>query len=216
MDNTDPIIRRLLLRDRLFVVKAIAMFLCGIPLSVFGPFVISGIFWLAYLPWGRQPVAWEWFFWVAMILVVPSLYRLEWRSQGNYFSQAAREFTPGPRVRVGFGSVGVLAAAFTNPRPIVAGLVDIFLIGPRLVIGAWEKVRWRRLAKGVNRDRAGEILRTLATSGGIPPERLLAHGESQEQLARTLTYLLFFDCIGAAQDGSKVWLLSQAKESFGL
>jgi hypothetical protein len=49
MDNPDPIIRRLIWRDRLFALKAAGMFVFGIPLSLVGPFVISVIFWLAYL-----------------------------------------------------------------------------------------------------------------------------------------------------------------------
>ena len=211
MDNPDPIIGRLIWRDRLFALKAGGMFVFGIPLSLVGPFVISVIFWLAYLPWGHAP--WEWFFWGAFVLVIPSLYRLEARSEGNYLSQAAADFKPGPRSIVTFGSVGMLAAALSNPRPFVAGIVDIFLLGPRLVIGAWQQVRIRILSRGVDRARCAQVLRSLATSGGVSPDSLLQPGESQEQLARTLTYLLFFECIGVAHDGSKVWLLSQARKA---
>lgn len=217
IDNSAMLVARLKRQDLLFRVKVAAMFLCGIPLSLVGPLVLGTIFWMALRLWGFG-FDWSLCFWAAAVVVIPLLYRLEARTGGSFLSQAAEDMSPTgplpPIAMLNFGGVGMLGAALANPRASAAGLTDVFLFGPRMVVSAWRQVRVRRLSAGLDLGRAAAAIQALAAvNAGIPTDQLLATGESQQALSRVLAFLVFFDWIGIAHDGAKVWLLTQARKS---
>lgn len=214
VDQSARVIRLLRQRGSLFYLKASFMFLLGLPASLLGPAVVATLFWMACLPWGYW-FPWPTFFgWTALIML-PGLYLLEIRTAGNYLSERVPDIAPLPPVARGIftlGEVGAIAALATNPRTTSALFTELFLFGPRLVVGAFRQLRLRRYVRGADLRRAASVLGTLCElNDGIPAQDLLREGESSRALAATLAYLAFYEWIGVGNRGTKVWLPTEAR-----
>ena len=220
MDSPVQILARLKQREARWWVKVAGLLALGAVLSLIAPALVSFLFWSAYNLWGHA-AAWGWFFLAFCVLLIPFLFRLEVIAQGDYLGRAAREFDPqgtmpGRTVLVSFSQVGMIAAARANERAAVSGFIELFLLGPRLVVTAWRQIRLRRLSRDADRMRAARVLETLAAAPShVRPQTLLKDNEQEPAIARVLAYLLFFDWIGIAHDGGKVWLLTEARDVLG-
>lgn len=220
----EAILLRLRRRERLFRVKVAAMILFGVPLSFVGPFVLATVFWFAghaagYCSWSRVWVHWSWLFLALVIVVVPLLYRLEIRTTGGYLTEAMQDtkphrpmgaaFLPGPAAQV-----GALVAVAANPRAVSAGVVEVFLFGPRLVVGAFIQFRAARHLKQAEVGRAASILAVLlGRDQGVETSRLLRRDEQLEDLLPTLAYLVFHRWVGVRSGWQQVYLYSMSREA---
>ncbi|HUU85458.1 MAG TPA: hypothetical protein VM243_18315 [Phycisphaerae bacterium] len=222
--GNNAILLRLRHRERLFRVKVTAMVLFGLPLSLVGPFVLATIFWLAgralgLLSWDRFWGQWMWLFLALVSIVIPLLYRLELRTAGGYLSEAAKDFNPhgptgAPFLPGSAAYVGAVAAVVANPRAVSAGIVEVFLFGPRLVVGACQQIRAARHLKQANVELAAAILAVLlARDTGIDTHRFLKTGQKLEHLLPTLAYLTFHRWIGVRDDWQQVYVYSASRET---
>ena len=214
VDDSVRVVRLLRQRGTLFYLKALMVILLGLPVSLLGPAVVATLFWLACLPWGYW-FPWTTFFGWAALIMLPGLYLLEIRTAGNYLSERVTDIAPLPPVARGIftlGEVGAIAALATNPRTTSVLFTEVFLFGPRLVVGAIQQLRLRRYARGADLHRAAAVLGTLRElHDGIPAEDLIGENESARALAPTLAYLAFYEWIGVGNRGTRVWLLTEAR-----
>jgi len=202
-------------REVLFRIKTIAMLVFGIPLSLVGPLFLSSAFWIFAWRFYSHDVRWAWFFWGAVGVAVPLLYRLEIRTRGNYLGTVATEseLAPPPHGMLIHGPCGAMlgiAAVAANPQQSAASIVEIFLAGPRLVLDAWKQTRLARHLK------AAEIIAELhAREDGLAVAKFILKGESFESLLPTFAYLSFHHWIGAGKGWNRIWLLTESREGLG-
>ena len=97
-------------------------------------------------------------------------------------------------------------------------MVEIFLTGPRLVVGGFRYWRTDRNFADVDRERAAEIVTLLLErGGGVHPRELLRPGEKLQdeqcppkELMRALVGLAHHRWIGVSDSLEKVYLYSEA------
>jgi hypothetical protein len=94
-------------------------------------------------------------------------------------------------------------------------LIEIMLFGPRNVMQAWHGWDQRKALANVDRARAAEALDQLyAAEGGVQTSVLARKDEMPEALALVLRYLILHDWIGLSKDGTRVWMLTDARKRF--
>jgi len=176
-----------------------ARFVLGVPALFVGPFIISAMYWTIALIWGFY-VPWMWIFLVSFVVLVPLLFRMEWRSGGSYYSDAvlsthtASEY---PRKFVtGMGDVDELINFARHPRDPAIGLVELFLRGPRQ-FGA------------VDRRQAAEVLSALAGCAHAELKSLTSGGKLGARIV--VAYLAWYDWVGISEDQTRVWIESDAR-----
>ncbi|NOT00924.1 MAG: hypothetical protein HOP29_09870 [Phycisphaerales bacterium] len=222
VNEFDFIADRLRRRERLHEMQAAAMLILGVPLSLLGPFVLACIFWLAV--WQLAPhwnASWLVMFAALCVIVIPLLYRQEFRVGDAYYDDVLRETevyggSPGALIATPGMAKGIVAAAViaANPRAFSAGFVEVFLTGPRLVVDALRRRRVRGEVHECDFRRAVEMVRLLhSLDGGIDTEKTLHRGERIDDLIPTLAYLVFYRWIGVRGQWTRIWLTSHGRES---
>lgn len=214
MDNLRFIEAQLRKRDSQSMLTVMGMLLVGFVLSLLAPLLLTFLAWESLSLW-RRPVGWWWIFVPVTVICCLSLYRLEWKAQGGSFQGPKEDRGPAPEPATPaatYGHLGMLGNVLAHERTPVSGFSEIFLLGPRLVISCWRRILLERMTSGADRKRVAEVLELLTRlPSGAATDKLLAEGETPEQLSRVLIYLLSFDWIGVARDGSKVWVLTAAR-----
>ena len=147
---------------------------------------------------------------------MPWLYRKEIQAQGGLLNDVCDSFNRAAfskETPPTFKHVGLLGDALARNRTPLTGLVEFFLIGPNLVVAGLRKLKLRGLSKDANQDRIVKVVEMLCKlQGGAATDKMLEEKEPPQQFSRVLAYLLFFDWIGIADDGSKVWMLTEARK----
>ncbi len=204
-------------REQLLWVKIAAKLLAGIPLTLIPPAILATIFVVAgggilgvYLPWA-------WLFAALTVVVVPLLLRTEIRMGERYLSDAVAGSDPAITLTTrlpfyaGLGGLA-LGPALANPRGFAAGVVEIFLIGPRLLVGALRQWRFRRRLDRIDGARAAELLATLpARNEGLPLAAVPRPGEQLNDLLPLLAWLAFHGWIGMGEKIDRVYLYSESR-----
>jgi hypothetical protein len=162
---------------------------------------------------GRALITETTLYWILVLVLTPLLFRMEIKTRGRYYNDAVMEAgsPSGGSFYLGspYAGIGFIAA---NPRQAAAGFVELLLLGPRLVLEAFQKVHHARLVKSANLDRAAEVLCVLnGADHAMLITQLQKPGEQLAGLVPTLAYLLFHDWIGMSKKGDKVWIGSDAK-----
>lgn len=217
---------RLRRRENTFRFKIVMMYLAGAPLSLAGPAILATMFWAAALLSASfisvlpaTAVEWKWFFIPLTLICVPLLYRKEQRTRGFYLSEVLRDTLPGkptgaPLIPGPMQAVTETAAVAANPRFASAGLVELFLVGPRLVLSAWQQVRLAAGLHQVDRMRAAEVLYSLCKrNSGIDTLKLLRPGEHLGGFQPVLAYLTFHRWVGVGNKWEHVWLYSSERKT---
>lgn len=214
MDNLDRIRAQLRKRDSMFFVKTYSQLAIGAIASLIAPAIIL-IF--------SQIICWLWrwncSWWIILlagtIATLPWLYRKEIQAQGGLLDDVRDSFNRAAMAKESppsFKHVGLLGDALARNRTPLTGLVEFFLIGPNLVIASLRNLRLRQLSRDAEQERIAKVVDALCKlQGGAAPDKLLEEKEAPQQFSRVLAYLLFFDWIGIADDGSKVWMLTEAR-----
>jgi hypothetical protein len=215
MDNLQNIRAHLRRRDSQFLLKTYSQLAFGIIVSFLAPLVILLFVLMACWGWRTHRCPWWWYFVGGAIVTLPLLYRLELAAQGGLLRELSDAFNAAAFPKdepPNFKHVGAVGAALSETRTPVTGAMEIFLLGPRLVVSALRKLRLRALSQDANPDRIASALNALyRLEGGAAPDKMLESGESPQEFSRVLAYLLFFDWIGIAGDGSKVWILTESR-----
>jgi len=214
MDNRSRIRALLHTRDSNFFVKTGFQLIIGLVTSLIAPAVILGFLTVLLRLWGLE-LNWWLCFIAGIACTVPVLLRMEWQAQGKPLDPASRlafQIPDGATPPADFKHLGAFGEAVGYQRTPFNGLIEFFLIGPNLAVRSYRKLMLRRLMGTGCLDRTVEITELLARlQGGAETEKLLAEKESRQQLSRELAYLVFFDWAGVAADGTKVWLLTEAR-----
>lgn len=218
MDNGNRILTQLQHRHANFFAKMYLQVMLGLALSMMAPVALFlfifllAWFWGKYLPWG-------WGIAVATALTWPLLFRFEILTQGGLGGEITDEFVAAEHEKKtppSFKHLGTLGVALARQRPPMTGLLEFFLIGPQLVVSALRKLRIRKLSEKAGINRIVQVCEILVKiQGGAATEKLLEPEETPAQLSEVLAYLLFFEWIGVANDGTKVWILTEAKKVLG-
>jgi len=218
MENIKRILTHLQQRHANFFVKMYLQVMLGLVLSLMAP---AAAFFFAYVLawcWGKN-LPWGWGMLIATAVVWPLLFRFEIQTQGGLGKEITDGFVEAENEKKtppSFKHLGTLGLALARQRPPMTGLLEFFLIGPQLVVSAVRKLRIRRLSEKASIDRIIHVCEILLKiQGGAATEKLLHAKETPAQLSEVLAYLLFFEWIGVANDGTKVWILTEAKKVLG-
>lgn len=185
----------------------------GIPLSLLGPLFLGTIFWFVCWQFGFSS-DWSNFFWITTLVLVPLLLALEFRTGGDFLGQVARE-TDAPSeaaqaqmlVAHWAGLNTSALAIMQSPRASVAGLIEVFLIGPRMLVSLYRDLHLSLLFKSVRLSRAAEIVAALFQhKAGVHPSKLAEPREDWTRLSTEIGYLATHQWIGVAANGERVWL----------
>lgn len=208
-------------REQLLYAKIILLLVIGLPFSLLGALMLGTMFWFTALLLGYG-WPWSWFFGGLTALTVPLLYHLEIRQGRQYLGDAVQgEHAPSSACRalgrVAGPHMAMMAALVTNPRATAAGFVELFLWGPRQVVGAIGQLRAVLALRGVDRPRAADLLSRLAIQPkGCALTTLLGAGEKVAVIYAPLAYLAYHDWIGLSANCDRAWSLSQTRQTLGL
>lgn len=212
-------------RRSLRLLLAIAAIALGAPLSLLGPLVLGTLFWTASCLWFETLYSWCWFFFPLVAVALPLLFRLELKTGGDYLGGTVKdagppipgttELTMQTHLVIGpFAGLGVAAA--TNPRLVPAGFVEIFLVGPRLILSGVHRLRHdKRLGNIAQRLAAEIVAKLLSKNEGLRLEQLPKNGADSDQLMSALRWLAFYGWIGITEAQDRVYLYSESKAVFG-
>jgi hypothetical protein len=219
MDNLEKIRAQLQQRHSNFFARAYLQVMLGLAISAAAPAaVFIFVYVLAHL-WGKNlPIGWG--ILGAIVVTLPWLFRFEIQAQGGLGGDISDRFTAAEqdtKTPPSFAHLGALGVELARQRPPMTGLLEFFLIGPQLVVSALRKLRLRRLSENASIDRIINVSDVLCRlQGGAVTEKLLEPPETPGQLSEVLAYLLFFEWIGVANDGTKVWILTEGRKLLGI
>lgn len=197
-------------REGLFWLRTGLSACAGVAASLVGPLFVASIIWVivarlgVVLPFDRAMFVW---LFAAALLVL--LFWYERRTKGQFLSQSLddnRAWFPGRA-----SSSGEFEARYRVAAGMV--LVELLLWGPRLLMNSFDRCRVRQSLRHANLTRAAEVVADLQRcDGGVLIGTLQRAGESLAELRGTLGYLSLFDWIGVSRDGTRTWLLSDARK----
>ena len=218
MDDVGHVLNCLRLREQRHRFKCRAMIVSGLPLSLLGAVTLASLFWLAAQFGGRfgsviSSVRWMDLFVVLTIITVPLLYHLELRTGGSYRADLSDSgLGPGRAYMLAQSSIGLFAAAAANRRAISSVPVELFIFGPRLVLGGFHQAKLARRVRLADPGPAARIVcRLLGRESGLETATLLRAGATMEEVMPPLAYLAFHQWIGIGEGWGRVWLHSDAR-----
>lgn len=212
-------------RERLRRLRAYMGIVLGAPLSLIAPLILGSIFWVVSGMLFESWYHWGWFFLALAVITLPLLSRLEIKSGGEFLGDTMKDV--GPPVpgsgeltmatHVGVGPLAGLGFSMaTNPRASSAGMVEIFLTGPRMMLSGIRHLRQARVLAGIDHDLACRIIaRLLSYDSGLRLEELPTDGKGSDQLLSVLKWLAFYDWIGISEAKDRVFLYSESRTEFG-
>jgi hypothetical protein len=167
-------------------------------LIVFVLFTLLGSSYLGFMGW----------FIVVLVALVPYLISLEKRTRGQFYADSV--LTAG----VDWGNYSSAGDyELQNATASWYLYVDMALIGPRLLLGGWQRIKGFE-ARQFNAflGRCATMVHTLAAAGeAVPATRLVQPDEPVKAFDQVLTHLEKRDWIGFSSDRRRVWLSGKAK-----
>ena len=179
--------------------------------------LVGGAVWLfvalafiCTIPWGMQfsrrpitpPGTWWAYFWMTAAVAVPILFLLERATRGKLLDEAASHFegtNPMSQRILGRGMFFIV-------------LIEMGLWGPRSLTRAIRRMSGSKSMAGADRNTAATILANLLRGNeGLPIGQALA-GLPENLSSDALAYLAYYDWVDIAKDGSRVWILSDARK----
>lgn len=199
--------------------------LTGLPVSLLGPVVIGSMLWVACFMLLSSSISWYWFFLPLSIVMIPLLFRTERQTQGRYLDASFHAISDRfpevvPLTYMGPGSGGgmsarSLAQVVLNPEGVASMIVEVFLIGPRLVLSGLAHLRSAKALDTVDRNRVVEtVLTLLKRQTGIPPADILKPGETLGDIVPVLAWLGFHGWLGVASNADRVFLYQESRRIF--
>jgi hypothetical protein len=198
-------------RETAMKLGIIALLAFGVPATFFGPVILASLYWVAALHFGNY--SWFWIFVISCLVLIPLLFRMEWKTRGEYFSDAVSStFAAGTSPWIGFGTFGAAIQFGQSPRVPTIGLVELFLWGPRQILDAVGKFAHIRLLKFTSRQRVAQLLSQLMKVDHLTLDQLQSSGKPSTDLYSAIAYCVWYDWIGVSKDGQKIWLDSDSRQ----
>ena len=148
------------------------------------------------------PGTWWWYFFMTSIVSVPLLFLLDRATRGKLLEEAAETFegkSPAAQRIMGRGMFAVV-------------VIEMGLWGPRALTRAFGRLSGSKQMAGADRAAAATILANLLRGNdGLPIGQALAN-VSPNLSSDALVYLAYYDWVGIAKDGARVWVLSDVKK----
>ena len=195
-------------RERAHQACAWTMLAFGIPAALVAPLLIASfVIGLQSRITSTPVIGWWAAFAAALLVIVPSLFWCEGRTKGRWLEEELRAqgTTLGDLWQCssrGEWELRTTAAGW-------AGMFELLLWGPRMVMAVWERLRGTVPAAVLNDATA--ILNYLRHfDGGIAALELPV-----ARPAAALHYLISRDWVGISSTGQRVWLLSEARRQLG-
>lgn len=217
MDSMAHISWHLNRREWVWQIKSYSMLVIGPLISFTGPLALSSIFWFALNRWGiLGQFQWMELFVTLSVVMIPLLIHQEIRTQGRYRADLSDTIpmTPG-RVHGMTMAFGAAAGLLVNARVTSSIFVEVFLIGPKLLLGGLELLRLSKPFIGVDHHRTATLFSfLLCRDSGVELDQLYQDNEQRNDLLPNLAYLSFYRWIGAAKNWDRVWLSSESRRLF--
>ncbi|HET6246719.1 MAG TPA: hypothetical protein VFE47_03395, partial [Tepidisphaeraceae bacterium] len=209
----DHLITALARRERLFWLKIAAMLATGPWLCFLGPLAVSALVWglttgkhVEY----RGSLAWLTLFeWTAAIMI-PLMFIREWRARHTLLEEAFLA-----------GELGRNPPNYSPYNPTGGGdglylLLEIFLIGPRLIVRAMRLWGERRGIRHIDRNQAAIVLSAIIDAGkGVEIETLRVPGADRLMIRKIVIYLAFYEWIDLSSDLTRTWVETSALRKLG-
>jgi hypothetical protein len=195
-------------REGMFWIKVVGMLGVGAPASFVGPLVVTSIA-RKLCDALEYPVSGLTLLNLSCLTVLPLLYWVEARTRGNFLAEELQaQGTTGEDV---YRTSSYGEWELRRTAVVYAVYIEVFLYGPRMVIGGLRRLRARARLRGPAIHRAAEIVMFLAVvDGGVSVESL-RRSESPRELRQTLLYLQLHEWVDRGDRGRRVWLLSTAR-----
>jgi hypothetical protein len=189
------------------------LLILGLPALLFGPFIVSSIYWLLGVLWSLY-VPWSWVFLGSLAVLVPLLFRMEWRSGGTYYTAAVLStYTnsyDSQTLLTGLADVDGLINFVKHPRDPAIGLVELFLWGPRQILEAVRMLRSMRQVAAADRKRAADALAALLACDHADLNSLFPGGGAGAGIV--IAYLAWYDWIGISKDKGRMWIDTESRK----
>jgi hypothetical protein len=198
--------------DGSFVARWIILAILGFVVLWIGPFIAATIAYVLrmrdnYTPWLTC------FFWSCLI-GLPILFFFEWLTRGKFLDNTM-EGLGDIRGYGMYGGAGMTSAFYLRGRIAAGALaVEICLWGPRMVIAGFRRIAALMRVKPKDHAPAAAVLAPLmrqeeglSTGAAMTQARL-----DPDDFSAALAYLSFHEIVGMAKDGSRIWVLSDARK----
>ena len=207
------IVQSLRAREIFKFLKTLLLFFFGLPVLFFGPLIAIGLYINIAYRWGYSVEDWE--FYSALCILVPLMFWIERRTAGPSFTDTIiKGWTirnPPSNFRIFLGEWIAQANTLGTIEIRARSIAEISLWGPRQIREGISDLRTIVSLRAVNRRRATRVLADLSRGDQGPEiETLILPGESLQSLLRVMAFLLFYDWIGVAKDGKRVWITSDS------
>jgi hypothetical protein len=189
--------------DAAFRTRTFTLMLLGVLFLFIGPGLFTLIAWnMQFMAQGYPTPPGE-IFLICSAVLIPLLFILEYFTRGTFYSAPD---APDPD-SMGGDSPASRGGAY-------ALVIEISLWGPRIIMSGLRKLREESRFSNDARAAGAQIIACLLKTeeGSLYSGRLLTTCALEDDLfADSLRYLTFHDRVGIAKDGSRVWLISEAR-----
>lgn len=185
----------------------------GIPLSLAGPFVVALVLSLeGYILGWQFNYFTLWFILACGIWAVAAWKLLPRAPGGGRFANEMMRFvsvTPEQAPDLSFSDL-----SGREPREALRFILKTVLAGPQRLYEAWQVIQEYRTFGECRRQRAAQALQDLSRQPkGIPWSDLRQENETLPDLLAILGYLKAADWVDLSSDGTRIWMLSDARKA---
>jgi hypothetical protein len=190
------------------------MIAAGAPLAIAGPLAFAII--LSLMGWAYD---WGFSYFIVWLLVGFALFgTLAWKvmeratSEDLFADDMLKLVSLQPEDSTNDATLEDIVGQ--EPKAALRILLGPLARGPERLFRAWQLAQARKRLTPQEQQRAAEVIRDLSTySTGIPWLDLKNADETVQQLLHVLGYLKATDWISVANEGHKVWLISDARKA---
>jgi len=198
-DDADRMLRR---QEAAFRTRWSTLAFLGFCVLWLGPVIFATLGWLNQQRYTDTPTPWGTLFGWCAAIGLPLFLILEYVTRGSYFENAADDLED----RITYSG--------RNRGMFLAMLIEVSLWGPRMLIAGITKLGGAARHKPAARRAAASLIAVLLrredgmTSGQAMTEARL----DTDAFGDALAYLTFHETLGISKDGSRVWLLTDARK----
>lgn len=185
----------------------------GIPLSLAGPFVVALVLFIE-----GAIIGWQWNYFTLWFVLACGIWAVAaWKllprahGGGCFADDMMRlvSITPEQAPDLSFSEL-----SGQEPREALRFMLKTVLAGPQRLYEAWQLIHEYRAFGASRRQRAAQALQDLSRQPkGIPWLDLRRENETLPELLTVLGYLKAADWVDLSSDGTKIWMLSDARKA---